>query len=181
MPGKVKGVNILALVKILRKAGTETAKKVLSPAYQHYLEERILVSNRYPEIDHVELLRAVARLMPPKPEPWIVMGHRSASADLNGLYKAHLRPGDPVRTLGSAGALWRNYHDTGDLTVTFPTERSALLKLTRFAAPARELCRINVGYFEEVVLLAGGRDPRCEELGCIVDGAVECSWSVTWS
>ena len=80
MPGKVKGVNMLALVKLLRKAGTETAMKVVPPAYRHYLQERILISNRYPEIDHVELLRAASRLMPPKPEPWVVMGRHSAQA-----------------------------------------------------------------------------------------------------
>jgi len=181
MPGKVKGVNILALVKILRKAGAETALKVVPPAYQHYLTERILISSRYPELDHLELLRAVHRLMPPKPEPWIVMGHLSANSDLTGVYKAHLRAGDPVRTLQSSGALWRNYHDTGDLTVSFPSERSALLQLRNFAAPARELCRINVGYFEKVVLLTGAREARCVERGCVVDGATECSWTLDWA
>jgi hypothetical protein len=181
MPGKVKGVNILALVKVLRTAGIETAMKVVPPAYQHYLQERILVSNRYPELDHLELLRAMQRLMPPKPEPWIVMGHRSANTDLNGVYKAHLRPDDPVRTLQSAGALWRNYHDTGDMTVSFPSERSALLQLRNFVAPARELCRINVGYFTEVVRLTGARDARCTERGCVLEGATECSWSIDWA
>jgi hypothetical protein len=181
VPGKVKGVNILALVKMLRKAGPEAAMKVLPPPFQHYLGARILVSTSYPEIDHLELLRAVSRLMPAKPEPWIVMGHLSAQTDLNGLYKVHLRAGDPVRTLQSAGALWRNYHDTGEMDATFPSEREALIRLRRFVAPARELCRINVGYFAEVVSLAGGRGARCRELGCVVDGAVECSWSVHWS
>lgn len=184
MPGKVKGVNMQALVKLLRKAGRETAMKVVPPAYQHYLDERILVSSRYPEIDHLELLRAISRLMPPRPEPWVVMGHRSAQSDLdpvNGLYKAHLRAGDPARTLQSAGALWRIYHDSGDMTVTFPSEREALLKLRNFVAPARELCRINVGYFAELVSMSGGRDARCEELGCILEGAADCGWSLRWS
>ncbi|HEX6837415.1 MAG TPA: hypothetical protein VF334_12635 [Polyangia bacterium] len=181
MPGKVKGVNIVALVKLLRKAGMETAMKVVPPAHQHYLQERILVSNRYPEIDHVELLRALHRLMPPKPEPWIVMGRQSAATDLKGVYKAHLRPGDPVRTLQSSGALWRNYHDSGDVTVSFPSERSALVELRNFVAPARELCRINVGYFESTVLLAGAREARCVERGCVVEGATECSWTIDWT
>ena len=180
-PGKVKGVNILALVKMLRKAGLERATKLVPPAYQHYLTERILVSNRYPEIDHVELLRAVYRLMPPKPEPWIVMGHRSAHTDLTGVYKVHLRPGDPMRTLQSAGALWRNYHDSGEMTVSFPSQRSALLELRKFVAPARELCRINVGYFEEIVLMSGAREARCVERACIVEGATECRWMIDWT
>jgi hypothetical protein len=181
VPGKVKGVNIVALVKLLRKAGPDVAMKVVPPAYQHYLQERILVSSRYPELDHLELLRAVHRLMPPKPEPWVVMGHRSANADLSGVYKAHLRPNDPMRTLQSSGALWRNYHDTGDMTVSFPTERSAVIELRNFVAPARELCRINVGYFEEVVLMSGAREARCVERGCVVEGATGCSWTVDWT
>jgi len=181
MPGKVKGVNMQALVKLLRKAGTEAAMKVVPPPFQHYLSERILVSNRYPELDHIELLRALSRLMPQKPAPWIVMGHRSAQTDIGGVYKAHLRAGDPVRTLQSAGALWRNYHDTGDMTVTFPSEHAAIIRLRKFVAPARELCRINVGYFAELVAMAGGRDARCEELGGMLEGAADCSWSLRWS
>jgi uncharacterized protein (TIGR02265 family) len=181
VPGKVKGVNMLALVKLLRKAGTETAMKVVPPAYQHYLQERILISSRYPESDHVELLRAASRLMPPKPEPWVVMGHHSARSDLDGVYKAHLRPGDPTRTLQSAGALWRNYHDSGEMTVSFPSQRSALLELRKFVAPARELCRINVGYFEEIALMAGAREARCVERGCVLERATECSWTLDWT
>jgi hypothetical protein len=179
--GKVKGVNMQALVKVLRKTGVESARRVLPPELHHYLSERILVSSRYPEHDHLELLRALARLMPPSPEPWVVLGARSARGDLTGIYKTHLRVGDPVRSLHSLPALWRNYHDTGDLAVSFPAERQAVARLTRFAAPARELCRINVGYFEELVTLAGGADARGQELGCVLQGAPECSWSVVWS
>jgi hypothetical protein len=181
MRGKVKGVNMQALVKLLRKAGLEAAQKVVPPELHHYLSERILVSNRYPEPDHLELLRAVSRMMPPKPEPWIVMGHRSAQTDLGGVYKAHLRAGDPVRTLQSAGALWRNYHDTGDMTVTFPSKGAAVIRLRKFVAPARELCRINIGYFTELVSMSGGRGAGCEELGCVLEGSADCSWSLRWS
>jgi uncharacterized protein (TIGR02265 family) len=180
MAGRVKGVNILALVKMLRAAGRERAAAVLPKSHHHYLEERILVSNKYPEEDHVELLRAIARLMPPAPDPWLVLGHGSARSDLNGLYRAHLRPGDPRRTLASAQALWRNYHDTGEMTVAFDGDHDATLRLRAFVAPARELCLINIGYFSELVTMAGGRDVRCVEAGCVVKGAAECSWTVAW-
>lgn len=181
MAGRVKGVNILALVKMLRAAGRERAAALLPASLHNYLDERILVSNRYPEEDHVGLLRALAQLMPPAPDPWLVLGRGSARADLNGLYRAHLRPGDPRRTLESAPALWRNYHDTGDMTASFGGPHEATLRLRAFVAPARELCLINIGYFTELVTMAGGRDARCAEVGCVVLGAVECSWTVTWS
>ena len=181
MPGRVKGVNILALVKVLRRAGRERAEAVLAPELHHYLDQRILVSSQYPEADHLGLLRAMAKLLPPRPDPWFTMGQLSARSDLNGLYRALLRPGDPKRTLQSANALWRNYHDTGDLDAVLETDNEVKLVLRGFVAPARELCRINIGYFTELVALAGGRDPICRELDCVVQGARQCAWSVRWS
>jgi hypothetical protein len=176
---RVKGTNVLGTVKALR-ANRERALKLLPTRLHRYLEERILVSTWYPEADQIEMLRVLANFLPPEPNPLVVMGRMAAMQDLSGVYRGHVRPGDPRRTLASCGALWRNYHDTGEMTASDETERSTIIRLRGYRAACREMCLVTAGYIVEIATQAGGRDVRWTKLGCFVDGAAECSWRVDW-
>ena len=178
---KVKGTNMLSAVKALRMV-REQARATLAPRLHHYLEERILVSSWYPELDLMGLLSALGKLLPAGGgDPFVFMGRTTAREHLAGIYRGHVRTGDVERTLRSGATLWRNYHDTGTLTVELDTPRQALIRLRDFAATSREFCRILTGYFSELVDQAGGKDVTVTKLECAVDLAPDCQWRVTWA
>src|SRR5438270_990494 len=131
---KVKGTNMLSAVKALRMA-REQARAVLPPRLHSYLEDRILVSSWYPEVDLMALLSALGKLMPAGGgDPFLFMGRTTAREHLAGIYRGHVRPGDVERTLRSGTTLWRNYHDTGILTVAVDAPGRATIRLRDFAA-----------------------------------------------
>ena len=101
---KVKGTNFIGLVKVLR-THRERALAVLPPALHRYLEERVLPSTWYPADDFLGLQTAMASVIPLGATPYFQMGRLSAQLDLGGIYKNHLKAGDPLRTLTSAQAL----------------------------------------------------------------------------
>jgi hypothetical protein len=178
---QVKGTNMLSAVKALRVA-REQARAALPSRLHHYLEERILVSSWYPESDLMDLLSTLGKMMPAGGgDPFVFMGRTTAREHLAGIFRGHVRADDVERTLRSGATLWRNYHDTGTLTVELDAPRQAIVRLRDFAATSREFCRILTGYFTELVDQAGGKDITVTKLDCYVDLAPDCQWRVTWT
>jgi hypothetical protein len=175
----VKGSNVLSAVKMLR-AHKERAVALLPPQFHHYLTERILPSSWYPETDQIEILRAVAFMLPGTPDPWMVMGRMAAQNDLSDIYR-HVVRTDLKDTLRGATSLWKTFHDTGELKITLEAPNQALSVLSGYVAPAREMCRCVGGYVTEVTSRGGARDIKTVKLGCTFDGAPHCSWRMTWS
>ena len=176
---KVKGTNMLTAVKALRTA-RDHAQRLLPPSLHRYLDERVLVSSWYPEADLMGLLHALGQILPGD-DPFYFMGRHTAREHLAGIYRGHLRPGDLERTLHSASALWRNYHDTGDISVTPEGSGRATLQLRNFASTTPEFCRLLRGYFAELAEQAGAKRVDVAKLECILGGARACRWSMTWS
>ena len=176
---KVKGTNVLSAVKALRM-GREQAEQLLPPSLRRYLEERILVSSWYPEADLMGLLHVLGKFLPGD-DPFYFMGRHTASEHLAGIYRGHLRPGDLERTLRSAPALWRNYHDTGDMTVSIDEPGRATLELSQFTSTTAEFCRLLRGYFSALAEQAGAKDVAVAKVECILGGARACRWTMTWT
>ena len=178
--GSVKGTNLLTAVKALR-ADRERARSVM-PAHLHkYLEERILVSSWYPETDLLGLLRALGAMLPVAPDPFAFMGRHTAREHLSGIYRGHVRASELERTLTAAAALWRNYHDTGDMTADMEAPKRWILRLDGFAASSREFCRLLSGYFRELAEVAGASQVEVTKLICCLDGAADCRWLLQWA
>src|SRR5439155_12432375 len=116
---------------------------------------RILPSSWYPVEDHLGLLRVIVGLLPPTPDPWVMMGRGTAQMDLTGIYRNHLRPGDPERTLMAMSALWRSAHDSGVVTTALTAPKEVVIRLTGSELRSKEICRITNGYLAEVVTLSG--------------------------
>jgi uncharacterized protein (TIGR02265 family) len=176
-----KGSHVLSAVKVLR-GQRERALELLPPSLHKYLEQRILAASWYPLNEHLELLRVVAKLWPASAgDPWILMGRGTAQADLSGIYKMHLRPGDPARTMILMSAVWKTTHDTGDVTMSVEGERAVIITLRNFGLRSREFCRVTTGYVSEVLRLAGGRDVEVAHARCRDEGASDCVWRASWS
>jgi hypothetical protein len=176
---RVKGSNVLGTVKGLR-LNRDRARQLLPLRLHHYLEDRILVSSWYPEADQIELLRVMSAFLPPEPNPLVVMGCVAAAMDLTTIYRGHLRPGDPQRTLAACSALWRSYHDTGEMSSSDEGHNGSLVRLRGYRAACREMCLVIQGYLLESAAQAGAHEPRIDKLSCCVHGAPFCSWRLAW-
>jgi hypothetical protein len=176
----VKGSNVLAAVKMLR-ANRERALQLLAPKYHRFLTERITVASWYPEEDQIELLRVVASMLPRTPDPWMMMGRIAARGDLTNLYSYLVKPGGELKdTLRAATALWQTFHDTGELKIALEAPGSAIATVRNYAASCREMCRVIGGYVTEVASVAGALNVATVKLGCVHDGAPQCSWRMNF-
>jgi len=176
---KTKGAHVVNAVKILRR-NRERATKLLPERLHRYLELRILPSSWYPMEDQLGLLHAIAALMPAAPDPWLTMGRGTALMDLAGVYRNHLRKGDPERTLTFMGALWRSTNDSGDLTTEVERPGVVMVRLHAYNLHSAERCRMVDGYLLEVVEQAGGRDVQVKHLRCTAAKKPDCVWRVEW-
>jgi hypothetical protein len=175
----VKGTNVLGAVKGLR-ANRERALQLLPDKLHHYLDESILISSWYPEADQIEMLRVLSSLMPPEPNPFLAIGRMAAAVDLTGVYRGYVWKGEPGRTVHACSALWRSYHDTGEMVASDDGERGTLVRLRGYRAACREMCLMTQGYLLEAARQGGAREPKIEKLGCTVHGAAACSWRLSW-
>ena len=178
---KIKGTAMLTTVKTLR-ALREEAKKALPEELHHYLDQRILVSEWYPESDQLALVRVLGRFMPKgEGDPWELMGRFTAERDLGGLYKSLIRQGDPVATLKNGALFWGRYHDTGHVTVLIEGDGAGRITLEDYGMPSREMCGILGGWYGELVRTVGGRDVEVTHDRCVSRGAGLCEWRIKWN
>jgi hypothetical protein len=177
---KVKGTVLIPPVKVLR-ANRERVIDALAPPMRRYLDERILPSSWYPATDHVKLVRVLVPLMPPGQDPYCFMGSAAAQMDLTGIYRAQLRVGDPEKTLRNFTALWRNYCDTGEITLDVDSDHSGHITVRNFDGVSREMCGIIGGYIQGLVMVAGGKNATMRKVKCRLDGAPACVWTISWS
>jgi hypothetical protein len=176
---RVKGTNVIGVVRTLR-ANREVALQRLPKRLHHYLEERILPSTWYPELDQIEMMRVLAHFLP-VPDPFVTMGRISATMDLATVYRRQLRPTDPKRSLESAPAMWRNYHDTGEMTACSEGPHTMVIRVCGYKAVCREMCDVIGGYTTEMASQAGAKDIELNKFNCVLDGAGDCSWRISWS
>jgi hypothetical protein len=174
----VKGSNVLQAVKMLR-ANKDHAQKLLPLHLHRYLGERIMVATWYPEADQIELLRAVAAMLPKQPDPWVTMGRLAARADLETIYR-YLVKADLKDTLRSATALWATFHDTGELKIAVDGPATATATVRNYAASNREMCRCIGGYVSEVATVGGAKGVSAAKQQCVHDGASVCTWRLAW-
>jgi hypothetical protein len=168
------------VVKYLR-SNRDKALAILPPRLHDYLNSRILPSSWYPAADYRDLLRATGTIAGLGANMYSQLGTFLAQTDLNGIYKSHLRAGEPHRTLASLPAVWRNYWDAGDLSAQVENDKTALVVLKGYPEPFRELCQLVAGFVTEAVTLSGGRDAKITHSQCAVDRAADCRWRLTWS
>ena len=145
---RAKGASLLSAVKWLR-GNRDQALAALAPNLHHYLDDRIQVASWYPEQDLIELIRALARILPAGGgDVYEQMGRFSARDQLAGVYR-HLLEGGDVLSLPRRGlVLWQSQHDSGRLAVAMDARG--------FAAPGRTRYReVRWTALDTLVVVAG--------------------------
>jgi len=178
---KAKGASLIAVVKWLRHE--RTASQRLLPAHlQHYLDERVLVSSWYPEEDLLELIRALARILPlGGGDVYEQIGRFGAREQLAGLYRHLLEGGDELSLPRRGLVLWQTQHDSGRLSMAIEGPGAARLEIADYALPSREMCGILLGYTAEMFAMAELKEPSVRKQSCRLDGAGLCSWRCAWT
>jgi hypothetical protein len=174
--GKIKGVAVLGVVKLLRKR-RDSALALLRPELHHFLTETVRPSAWYLESDHAELLRAGAQLYPGSADRALELMGEAAAVGHSQLFRELLvGPGSASRTY----ALWTSQHDTGELRRTRESANRMRLELADFADTSREMCLLLTGYWRGTFAVNGYSDVSVEKLSCRLWDDESCVWRCTW-
>ena len=186
-PPQIKGVAMLNAVRALRSLGKERAYELLPERLHKYLgDERILPIAWYPEVDMLELDRALAQIIRPTlggsslDDTFVHMGRQVARMDLSGVYASRIRARPLQEAAKRVGSMWKQYHDTGVLEVNVESNR-ARFELRDYGLPSRELCLIQRGWYLEFMELIGATKPEVVESQCRTRAAPSCVWLVSWT
>ena len=176
---KVKGTNLIAAVKLLRR-NRAAALASLPAALHPYLEQRVLPTSWYPEEDLVALLRAMAPLLrDATADPFELMGRAAVRDHMEGVYE-HLLKGDRGSLGRRVAALWQTQHDSGRLTLIEQGPGRARWELEGYGHPSREMCGTLRGYVLEALSAMGFAGVRAVKAACVLDGADRCAWDCAW-
>lgn len=155
---RVKGVSVIETVKVLR-ANREQARSLVPAPLHHYLEERLLASSWYPDVEYHVLLKAAGQILKPhlSTDVWEFIGEAGAAKDFTGLYASVVRHGDPAGTMKNAGKIWAMYRDSGRLTSTTSHAGVVHIALHDYPLVSAELCGTLTGYYRKLLCLAGAQ------------------------
>ena len=174
--GKLKGISIIGLVKMLR-AHRDRALEILPPELHRYLDEDIRMGQWYPESHATVLLRECAKLFGgPVEEALQRMGEIAAQKHAEVYGELASGRGTSSRTF----AMWQTQHDTGELRRIRELPTTVRFELDGFEDTSREQCLMMTGYFRGAITLAGHSDPEVTKLSCRLWGDPLCAWRATW-
>ena len=109
------------------------------------------------------------------------LGRDAAKVNLPTLYRIFYRVGSPEYVLDKVASVWRQHHDSGEVTVVFPGPNRASYQVHDFGAPHRTLCRSLEGFLHGSLEVMGMRDIGVSEVHCRLDGAAVCEYHGTWT
>ena len=189
-----KGTGLLHVVKAIK--ANPKARAAVPSSLLKYLEEPILISDWYSEVDYEVLLEILAESIPRAAigvDVWTFFGQHSAQRDLAGLYPGATGTeagiyrrfmeggkGDPASLFRRAATLWSVYHDTGRMSVWLSPRSDAcvLVRLHDFRFPVRGMIQLQAAYFVEFGRLAG-LQIRSRITRTTMDGDPYCEWEYT--
>lgn len=179
---RAKGTALVDLVRIARQEREAYARSLTAETLS-FLELEVLPGSWYPEVHLRDLLIATDRIRGRGDLSHCreVLGPRSAEKDLQGVYQALLKTGDPARTLQALPILWSLYHDTGIVSVANDEAGVATMFLESFGLPSAALCATCEGWMLEAVRLAGGASASVRHDSCVMGGSGACRFRVRWS
>lgn len=109
------------------------------------------------------------------------LGAASADANLGGVHKAFLTPGDPHAFLAKAPQIYKLYYDTGqrDYKALGPTAAELTTRdAETFSAPD---CLTVIGWHRRALEMCGATNVRIVEEECRARGGAVCRYRVSWS
>jgi len=179
-----KGTILRSLLKFvagdLSPAQYGRALAALSPADRQIVEQgSILPTQKISEFTLNRLTVEAARAKGESLESFGRRAGRAEMADSVGVYRFLTFVLTPAALLRKASTLWSAVHSHGQLIVEDESKSSARVRLTGFPSEEAHCARLS-GWFEKAGAMTGARNARATHDVCIVRGAAECQWQLTW-
>jgi hypothetical protein len=153
----------------------------LDPADRAAIANGILVSAWYPFALFMKIVRRVEALFGGQvPRLHRDMGRAAAEYGITGFYKVFFKVGSPQFIISRAAKVWRTYNTSGELSAPVSEKGHAVIELSAFAEPARELCDRLPGFFERTAELSGARNVRLVHTQCVNRGEPVCRFEAWW-
>lgn len=111
----------------------------------------------------------------------IILGAASADANLAGVHKAFLTPGDPQAFLAKAPQIYKLYYDTGRREYARTGPNAAVLTTfdaETFSAPD---CLTVIGWYRRALEMCGATRVHITEEECRARGGAVCRYRISWS
>lgn len=141
----------------------------------------ILATSTYPVRLVNRLTIEAARLAGrPLPEFARAAGRFSAAEGLKGVYRFFARILTPEALLAKATAMWSSMNLAGTMTMEQNGSGKAVVFLRDYPGPEEVMCLRVTGWMEELLELAGSKNPLVTHARCVARGAKACEWHVTW-
>lgn len=116
-----------------------------------------------------------------RPQFFERLGAASADANLTGVHKAFLTPGDPQAFLAKAPQIYKLYYDTGrrEYAQTGPT--AAVLTTHDAETFSGPDCLTVIGWYRRAVEMCGATNVQISEDECRARGGAVCRYRISWS
>lgn len=182
---KAKGVALLSrMIVIKENYGEDGLKAVLGRMKPQHREAlgNVITSSWYDEEIFKDFNISIKKALSAKdPDVTEHVGAFTAEASLKGIYSSQLKTGDVRQTLLRSSSLWKMFHDTGELTVEFDSDRNhAIFRVTGYALPHEENCTNLAGWGRRMIELSGGNNVRISKDKCVCKGDDFCEMTVDW-
>jgi uncharacterized protein (TIGR02265 family) len=176
---RVKGTQLAGLVQALRGLHKQRSVSIPEQLLGYLGDDKVIVSNWYPEQDFRDMMLIVGRAVAPTVEGnvWRYLGKQGALRDIAGVYAPWVRQGDPERTLQFLHQGWSAVRDSGRVSMTMLGPKQAEVLIRGYPVMCSELAETNAGYFEELIKATGVTDVEVHVRELIDAGA---RWSVGW-
>lgn len=183
---KVKGNIVKARVEFVAQQFGEGAwAKVLGsmPAEDQKVLGGILTNTAWYPFEVADRLdRAIVDVLGGgRTEVFQDIGRASAKANLGGVHRGMLTPGDPQAFMVKADMIYRFYYDVGhrDYEATGPT--SGVLTTHDAETFSAADCATVIGWYLEALTMCGAKSPKVVEEECRARGGTVCRYRVSWS
>jgi hypothetical protein len=153
---KVKGANLLGLVKLVKSYRKTHAIDGLSASAESLLADHVLASEWYPFAPFTELIELVDReILKRSDEHALQMGIAGGRVALDSFHKGFIRPGDPVATLFAMRAAWPFYFDFGDLQTAKDGSAAVRFSVNGYPDVSRVHGQLILGWHVSAALVSG--------------------------
>ncbi len=109
-------------------------------------------------------------------------GYYQAEAELGSIYRFFIRAANPGFVISMASRVWRQYHSTGELTITERTSHSVNGQLSGFQSRVGDdtIRYILAGFFRKTIEMSGGRHVRVNDTTGTSRGAANFLFRTSW-
>lgn len=178
---RVKGVNVIGLVKLINGLRKKRPVRAISPAVEALLAEHVLISDWYPFEPFIELVGLVYREILARSESGArQMGVVGGQAALSDFHKQFVKLGDPMASLIAMRHTWRAYFDFGELTTEPNGTRGVRFVVSGYPDMPASHGQMIVGWHVAAAIVAGAPDAKSEVVESPWLGGVTLEHHVTF-